>query len=92
MESKRLNRSRSIRKKCLDCCVGQENEVRECVTKHCHLWEYRMGKNPKEPKQTKVKAIRLKCLDCSGFSYLEVKNCPITDCPIYRFRLGAEEK
>ncbi len=35
-----------IRKKCLDCCVGQPSEIRYCVCTSCPLWPYRMGINP----------------------------------------------
>ena len=35
-----------IRKKCLDCCVGQISEVRLCTATACDLWPYRMGTNP----------------------------------------------
>ena len=37
---------KSIREKCLDCCVYQYSEVRECHITGCPLWHYRMGKNP----------------------------------------------
>jgi hypothetical protein len=36
---------KAIRKKCLDCCCGQEHEVRYCVSFDCPLWPLRMGKN-----------------------------------------------
>jgi hypothetical protein len=35
-----------IRAKCLDCCAGQEAEVRKCVAIACPNWPYRMGANP----------------------------------------------
>jgi hypothetical protein len=35
-----------IREKCIDCCGGQVGEVRNCVTKTCALWPYRMATNP----------------------------------------------
>jgi hypothetical protein len=35
-----------IRSKCIDCCVGQQAEVRLCEAYDCNLWPYRMGKNP----------------------------------------------
>lgn len=37
---------KAIREKCLDCCVGQHSEVRNCQIKECSLWHFRMGKNP----------------------------------------------
>lgn len=35
-----------IRAKCLDCCGGQQSEVRKCVATACPLWPYRMNANP----------------------------------------------
>jgi len=35
-----------IKAKCLDCCVGQADEVRKCVLVRCPNWPYRMGVNP----------------------------------------------
>jgi len=35
-----------IRAKCLDSCVQQPGEVRQCVTVVCPLWPYRLGTNP----------------------------------------------
>jgi len=38
---------KAIRAKCLDCCGGQQSEVRRCVSaKTCSLWPYRMNSNP----------------------------------------------
>lgn len=46
----KLTPMRAIRKKCLDCCVGQIVEVRECKVKSCPLYAYRMGKRPVDNK------------------------------------------
>jgi len=35
-----------VRAKCLDCCGGQSDEVRKCISIRCALWPYRMGSNP----------------------------------------------
>lgn len=35
-----------IREKCLDCCGGQQSEVRRCTAIKCALWPYRMNHNP----------------------------------------------
>lgn len=35
-----------IRSKCIDCCGGEQNEVRMCTAVGCQLWPYRMNKNP----------------------------------------------
>lgn len=37
---------KAIRAKCLDCCIGQAQEVRMCPSQDCPLWDYRMGHNP----------------------------------------------
>lgn len=37
---------KAIRAKCLDCCCGQQAEVRECPAGDCPLHRYRFGKNP----------------------------------------------
>ncbi len=39
-----------IREKCLDCCCGQTQEVRRCMSVTCPLWPYRMGTNPVRDK------------------------------------------
>jgi hypothetical protein len=42
----------AIRQKCLDCCVYQPTEVRECTVYTCGLWPYRLGMDP-HPSQTR---------------------------------------
>jgi hypothetical protein len=37
---------KSIRKHCLWCCCGSFALVKDCPTKDCPLWIYRLGKNP----------------------------------------------
>ncbi len=44
----KLTPIRAIRKKCLDCCCGQQAEVRSCMIKTCALYPYRMGHRPKD--------------------------------------------
>lgn len=44
----RLTATKSIRAKCLDCCCGQQAEVRRCTVKTCALWRYRMGKEQRD--------------------------------------------
>ena len=46
--SRRLNRAKAIRQKCLDCCVYQPSEVRLCPSRECPLWRYRMGKEERD--------------------------------------------
>lgn len=40
-----------IRRKCIDCCVGQVREVRLCAAKECDLWPFRFGMDP-DPSKT----------------------------------------
>jgi hypothetical protein len=37
---------KSIRLKCLDCCVGSSYEVKLCTSVKCALFPYRLGKRP----------------------------------------------
>ena len=41
---------KSIRHKCIDCCVGQIGEVRNCHLQDCSLWPYRFGTDPSPSK------------------------------------------
>ena len=41
----------AIRAKCLDCCCGQSNEVKECPSESCPLYPFRTGKKPKVKKE-----------------------------------------
>ena len=55
---------KAIKAKCLDCCCGQREEVRECPAKTCPLWQFRLGKNPNRARnmtdeQRKAAAERL---------------------------------
>lgn len=43
----KLTPIKAIRAKCLDCCCGSRQEVRECKIKSRTLHPYRMGKRPK---------------------------------------------
>lgn len=44
---KRVTRAKAIRLKCLDCCCGNNAEVRRCPATKCPLYPYRMGKEDK---------------------------------------------
>lgn len=39
---------KAIRRKCLDCCCGQNKEVRLCPVIKCTLYPYRMGTRPSQ--------------------------------------------
>ncbi len=41
-----------IREKCLDCCCGQQNEVKRCTAEKCPLYAFRMGKTHDPYKDT----------------------------------------
>ena len=40
------NPVKAIRAKCVDCCCGSINEVRDCAICDCSLFPFRFGKNP----------------------------------------------
>ena len=52
----RINRSKAIRLKCLDCSGDNMAEVRKCPATNCPLWRYRMGKEEND----ELKPIRKK--------------------------------
>lgn len=35
-----------IRQNCVECCAGNQAEVRRCAMIACPMWPYRMGSNP----------------------------------------------
>ena len=43
----RITRGKAIRLKCLDCCCGNNAEVRRCPAANYPLWRYRMGNEKK---------------------------------------------
>lgn len=43
---------KSIRAKCLDCMCGSPQEVRLCPSENCPLYPYRMGRRPRQCKDT----------------------------------------
>jgi hypothetical protein len=40
---------KAIRRKCLDCCVYQPAEVKNCAATRCELHPFRFGKDPNPP-------------------------------------------
>lgn len=36
----------AIRRKCIDCCIGDRSEVARCGITSCALWPFRFGSNP----------------------------------------------
>lgn len=47
LNNKKITPMKAIRKRCLDCCCYQANEVKLCTCVNCPLYPYRMGKKPK---------------------------------------------
>ena len=45
------NPVKAIREYCLECCLNNANEVRECTASGCPLYAFRMGKNPYRTKR-----------------------------------------
>lgn len=43
---------KAVRKKCLDCCCYQENEVKLCPATTCALFPFRSGRNPYNKKNS----------------------------------------
>ena len=50
METK-MNPVKAIRKHCIECCGGVQNEVKLCTVDHCDLYPFRMGTNPFRKKR-----------------------------------------
>ena len=46
MNETNLTPIKAIKAKCLDCCCGDRAMVKECPSKDCPLWAFRLGKNP----------------------------------------------
>lgn len=44
---KKLTWKLAVIGKCRQCCCGSTKSVRECSSKTCALWPFRLGKSPK---------------------------------------------
>ena len=42
---------KAIRCFCIECMGGQVTDVKDCTTKTCPLYDFRMGKNPYNTRQ-----------------------------------------
>ena len=51
--AKSMTPIRTIREKCLDCCLNQRSEVKHCGVVACPLWPYRRGRRPL-PEETEA--------------------------------------
>lgn len=48
---------KSIREKCLECCVHQVGEVKKCTADDCSLYPFRLGKNPNRQAINRAKVV-----------------------------------
>lgn len=46
---------KAIRAKCLECCCGSFNEVKNCTIKSCALFVYRFGCRPETAEKRNAK-------------------------------------
>lgn len=53
LPKRRISALKSIRLKCMDCCIGQVSEIRACGVVNCPLWNWRLGINPFSEKGKK---------------------------------------
>ena len=49
---------KAIKAKCLDCCCGDKNEIKNCSVTNCPLFSFRLGKSEVESTETKTKKVR----------------------------------
>lgn len=59
---------KAIRAKCIECCNGQQKEVRECAIASCPLHEYRMGHRPKG-EEVPLKTVKSKKRQLGGYLF-----------------------
>ena len=45
------NPVKAIRAFCLECCGGSSYEVKDCTSKECNLYPFRLGRNPYRTKR-----------------------------------------
>ena len=80
---------KAVRAKCLDCCLNQTEEVRNCPATKCAIWPYRL---PSAEGHVKLSVIRQMCLECSCGVKSEVEHCKILTCPLWQYRMGHNPK
>ena len=71
----------AIKKYCLECMAGQENEVKLCPSTDCPLYKNRLGSS----EGNKNKKIVDRCIDCTEIS---PKLCKFNNCPLFQYRNG----
>lgn len=46
-----ISMGKAVRAKCLECSTGHASDVKYCAVPKCHLYPFRMGKNPYRQKR-----------------------------------------
>lgn len=75
---------KAVRLHCLDCCLGQSQEVRLCGAVNCNTHPIRMGKRVEGIRP--LSAIKAHCKECSGDE--KASACDVAECALHPFRLG----
>lgn len=81
-------KTKAIKLKCLDCVGFSYLNVRDCESKTCHLYPYRLGKNPNTGK-SRSRALILYCISCMNEQPKAIRNCVSKYCPLFVHRIGA---
>lgn len=81
-----MTKNQQIRAYCLDCCLGDKQEVKLCTAPKCPLYPFRLGveilENRNKPDRVSRRvAIKRKCRECEG----ECK-CDNSECSLYSYR------
>jgi len=82
-------KTKAIKLKCLDCVGFSYQNVRDCESKTCHLYPYRLGKNPYTGK-TRSRTLILYCTSCMNGQPRAIRNCTSKYCPLFVHRVGAK--
>lgn len=85
---------KAIKLKCLDCCMGQRNEVKLCTITDCSLYPFRNGHKPKRNDSPSEKPYKKQLISDTNNSieYLhqrEENASEIIDFPIKKDRTSA---
>lgn len=94
MQHKTYTPVQAMRQNCLQCSEYRK-DVANCPATDCPLYEYRMGRGPKEgtPRRTPLKAIRAYCKYCTLDNGKYIAFCPCdglnsTRCHLWPYRFG----
>ena len=79
----KTNPVKAIREKCLDCCCGSNNEVKECTVVSCPIYPFRLGKNPfrqkREMSEEQRQAVRDRLKEARKSNSDSVEDCEDED-------------